>query len=105
MNRYVPGPWEAEMRYGETDECGAPEPPYLTGRVGYYDEDDGEFCAIVEGVMWTDADVRLVAAAPNLLESLRELYGILDRSPLALTCVSELCRAKDALDAATGGAS
>lgn len=83
--KHTPGPWRAvdvsvkpdqdddgvrffDIRAGE--ECRS---PYAGALIGYYDCGGRQVAQVMKGYTYGEADARLIAAAPELLEALEGL--------------------------------
>jgi hypothetical protein len=66
--RHTPGPWRVAQFHESTGES----EPEIVGP-DHVDSDDCQFIAgVCEGLPETDANARLIAAAPALLEALKD---------------------------------
>ncbi len=77
---HTPGPWTFNIRQAKADCCGA-----VTSSIGYVKADTGHIeIAVLYRHAHQEANARLIAAAPDLLEALKKLqvavvrYGVQD---------------------------
>ena len=93
MSKHTPGPWQIGKNFGSV-VCDTPVP-------GISGSDDTEYYGghlIAESV--TEANARLIAAAPELLEALKELMVAADR--VSAEPVTWLGKARAAIAKAEG---
>ena len=93
MSKHTPGPWQIGKNFGSV-VCDTPVP-------GIRGSDDTEYYGghlIAESV--TEANARLIAAAPELLEALKELMVAADR--VSAEPVTWLGKARAAIAKAEG---
>ena len=94
-SKYTPGPWVVNDLYADTEIRG----PQNSGAM---------ICVMSPWGIAADepspqrANARLIAAAPELLEALRECRALLSRSGLSFTSAAQ--NADSAIDKATGSA-
>lgn len=88
MSAHTPGPWE--LRQSSRDYW------FIDHKQG------GEGYTLTKLEDWTsEADARLIAAAPDLLDALRDLVAVTEQT---YDNRHELAAALDAIERATGGA-
>jgi hypothetical protein len=90
---YTPGPWMA------TPSCAKP------GKWGIYGNDTGSTVQLVghvEGTEQAEANVRLIAAAPDLLEALTFLVQAADTEPGMAIYKAHIDKARAAIARAEG---
>lgn len=88
MNKYTPGPWSVEARKGETWVCRS---------------DSAVLARIAAAKGSQQANARLIAAAPDLLEALKRLSAQCDRLRMPEQAMTDAEKsAIAAIDKATG---
>lgn len=100
INKYTPGPWEAKFGVGAGWSVSkANERPGYTGHAPICSMAWFQFP--IEGIITeeiSEANARLIAAAPELLKSLKEILSMIDSSPT----MRSIIMAKEAIAKAEG---
>lgn len=104
-NDHTPGPWRVEV--GKDNLNGSTDDPVYGGIYGGVTRDDSMGWAIAR--VWSDypnyeADARLIAAAPDLLDACERAERLFDSEPLSFSAehISELAAIREALRKAKG---
>jgi len=92
VNKHTPGPWKAKKWVG-TDPYDDPDRPFVeVGNVHWSPKNWKPAAAIKQ-----TANARLIAAAPNLLSALEEVFTVMnDDMPVGLrkVCYEAIAKAK-----------
>jgi hypothetical protein len=98
MSAHTPGPWHF-VPMAQMADCNEQGP-----MAGVFDDDDGEMDALI-ATAEKDADARLMAAAPDLLDALLDVRNQFFDEPEVGWRGRMLARVDDAIAKATGGSS
>lgn len=110
MSAFTPGPWEIEQdkaktaRFwlrGQTSNSGDGR---LAGTGYIFLGSIGNGAEGGEAIKRAEANAKLIAAAPDLLEALREVCALLDASGFGVDCEDGVAKARVAMAKATDGA-